>query len=93
MFSRLQFARLRKECLDAGVLEHPFQRKGHNNRPVVFKGQKYLVKKQKRADIIAAKMKDMPTKLEEYYTNLRARRVRSYDPLYVVRHGFDRMKA
>ena len=44
------------------------------------------------ADIIAQKMKDMPVKLEEYYTNLRSRRMRTYDPLYVIRHGFDRMK-
>jgi hypothetical protein len=90
--SRLQFARFRKECLDVGITDHPFQKKEKTIKPVVFKGQKYLIKKQKRADIIAQKMKDMPVKLEEYYTNLRARRMRTYDPLYIIRHGYDRMK-
>lgn len=37
-------------------------------------------------------MKDMPAKLEDYYTNMRTRRMRAYDPLYVIRHGFNRMK-
>lgn len=89
---KMQQARLRAECLDAGITEHPFTKPGVNNKPVVFKGQKHLIKKQKREDIITQKMKDMPTKLEEYYINLRARRVRAYDPLYIIRHGMGRMK-
>lgn len=47
-FGRLHFARLRKECLDAGIQDHPFQKAERVIKPVVFKGQKYLIKKQKR---------------------------------------------
>lgn len=46
--SRLQFARLRRECLDAGVTDHPFVKTPWNHKPVAFKGQKYLVKQKKR---------------------------------------------
>jgi len=37
-------------------------------------------------------MKEMPAKVAEYYKNMRAKRVRANDPLYIIQHGWGRMK-